>query len=110
MLFVTEFIQHFDLEIILIYTAILLKRRVIIYNPEIEELYTHLLAIRDLVPNRNYQDYLQPLVEAPINLKGLSFYVAGTTIFDLSKQEALYDLFVDVPSKHLKISPKSEGI
>jgi hypothetical protein len=105
---IKEFIRSFDLEIILLYTAILLKRRTLVYHPNTEQLLNELLALSNLVPCRKVDEYLHPVVDNAIKLKGLSFYVAGTTDGDLIKEEHLYDLFVDLQSRQITVSPTAE--
>lgn len=67
------------------------------------------MALSNLVPCRKVDEYLHPVVDNAIKLKGLSFYVAGTTDGDLIKEEHLYDLFVDLQSRQITVSPKAEG-
>ncbi|XP_044260743.1 DENN domain-containing protein 10-like [Tribolium madens] len=105
-----EFIASFDLEIILLYTAILLKRRILLFDYNTELLLSELLAISNLVPQRKVADYLYPIIESSNKLKGLSFYVAGTTNRDLLKDEHLYDLFVNLSTREVTVSPKAEEI
>ncbi|EFA10011.2 DENN domain-containing protein 10 [Tribolium castaneum] len=105
-----EFIASFDLEIILLYSAILLKRRILLFDNNMELLLSELLAISNLVPLRKVADYLYPVIESSNKLKGLSFYVAGTTNSDLIRDEHLYDLFVNLRTREITVSPKAEEI
>ncbi|RZC34818.1 protein FAM45A-like, partial [Asbolus verrucosus] len=69
-----------------------------------------LLTVTNLVPCRNANDYLYPLILTPNKLKGLSFYVAGTTNGELIGEEDLYDLFLNMESQKITISPKAEAL
>ncbi|XP_063931195.1 DENN domain-containing protein 10-like [Zophobas morio] len=107
---IKELIRSFDVEIILLYNAILLKRRVVAFRGSPSGLLDDLWAIAHLVPCRKVEEYLHPVVENLSQLKGLSFFVAGTTDREFAKHEHLYDIFVDLDSKEIKISPKAEEI
>lgn len=53
----------FGIEIILLYTAILLKKRIVIYHDNLEILLKHLQSISVLLIHRNICDNLIPFVE-----------------------------------------------
>lgn len=76
-----DLIRAFNVEIVLIYTGLLLKRRLLVYDNSVETLqqvvyfkitnvcdsiqilFQHLLTIASLSPSRHPNEYLQPFVE-----------------------------------------------
>lgn len=60
---VRDLIKTFELETILIYTALLLKKRIIVYHHSLEELLESLRTFPTLMKHRNVVDSLFPWVD-----------------------------------------------
>ncbi|XP_018579887.1 protein FAM45A [Anoplophora glabripennis] len=101
---IKDLISNFGLEIILIYNAILLKRRILIYHHDIEKLQKKMAPMTYLIPFRNLKDYLLPWIENINELKGCSFYLAGTTEKNALSNERYYDLYVNLLENEITIS------
>lgn len=108
---------------ILIWTAVLLKKRILIYNHKLGELLSIVRSIPCLGSwHRNNQtnysnpatDILRPYVrlteEAEINeLNQSGIYIAGTTNSLHSNRSELYDLFIDSSNKNYIINENNKG-
>ncbi|KAJ8938878.1 hypothetical protein NQ318_016082 [Aromia moschata] len=94
-------LSDFGLEVILLYNAILLKKRILVYHYDIQILEQSLLAITNLVLERNPDEYLYPLIQSVHEMKDNSFYLAGTTEEYSLNHGACYDLYVNLVSKEI---------
>ncbi|KAJ8918787.1 hypothetical protein NQ315_011071 [Exocentrus adspersus] len=101
---VKDLINDFGLHTVLIYNAILLKRRTLVYHPDIERLQEKLFAITYLVPNRNPKEYLHPYTGSISELKGIPFFVAGTAQENVLVDQKSFDLHVNLQDKEITLS------
>ena len=60
---VKELIKTFELETILIYTALLLKKRIVVYHYSLEQLLKWIRAFPALMKHRKLTDHLFPWVD-----------------------------------------------
>ncbi|KAK3095695.1 hypothetical protein FSP39_017705 [Pinctada imbricata] len=103
-------IEMFDLEVIIIYTALLLKRRIAVYYPESElsQLISCIRSLPALVWHRQNWDIAFPYVELnqpEINsLKENSSYVAGFTDASVEGRNDLYDVFVNAAVGQISVA------
>ncbi|XP_074642777.1 DENN domain-containing protein 10-like [Tubulanus polymorphus] len=97
---IKDAIKKFGLETIIIYTAILLKKKVIVYHSKQEELQTFLRTLPLLVWHRHNWDILLPNVDLNENeindLKTNGHYIAGFTDPAVENRMDLYDVFVNL--------------
>lgn len=105
-----ELIKQFGLEIILIYTALLLKKRVIVYHSNFIYLQKCLLSFTYLVHNRNINSYLLPLINSAADLQNKSFFMAGIKRDISNLKPNQYDLFVNLKTNTINISTGSKDI
>lgn len=101
---VKDMIINFGLEIILIYNAILLKRRILVYHRDIERLQKKMVPMTYIILFRNLKDHFLPWTENVSELKGNSFYLAGTTEENALSNERYYDLYVNLLENEIVIS------
>ncbi|XP_065828241.1 DENN domain-containing protein 10-like [Oscarella lobularis] len=105
---IKDFVNQFGVETILVYTALLLKKRVAVYHPRLPELLKITRALPVLVWQRQNWNVLYPHVdidEAELNdLKSMSTYVAGFTDPAVESRAELYDVFVNVPGNSISIA------
>ncbi|XP_011501316.1 PREDICTED: protein FAM45A-like [Ceratosolen solmsi marchali] len=100
-----ELIKVFELETILIYTALLLKKRIVVYHHSLEQLLKWIRTFPVLMKHRKIADNLLTwvdLIPDELNeLKKNSFYVAGCRDNLISSKPELYDLLVNIPAREV---------
>ncbi|KAK0161602.1 hypothetical protein PV327_010057 [Microctonus hyperodae] len=110
--YIRGLIKTFELETILIYTALLLKKRIIIYHHSLEQLLKWIKTIPTLMTHRRITDTLFPWVdlvsEEIADLKNNLHYVAGCMDSAISKKVDLYDLLVNIPAREITIAPHAK--
>lgn len=98
--YVKNVINTFKLEMILIYTALILKKRIIVYHHQIGQLQQFLRALPAFVWHRQNWQMLHPLedvVDSELaSLKSRPYYVAGFLDATIEARADLYDLFVNL--------------
>eukprot|EP00118_Oscarella_pearsei_P001513 m.7648 g.7648 ORF g.7648 m.7648 type:complete len:355 (+) comp19302_c0_seq1:52-1116(+) len=109
---IKDVIAQFGVEIILVYTALLLKKRVAVYHPRVPELLKVTRALPVLVWQRQNWNILYPHVdidEKELNdLKSMSTYIAGFTDSAVESRTELYDVFVNVPGSSISVAPHAK--
>lgn len=94
-----EMVATFGMEAILIVTAVLLKKRVIVYSARQDVLLQYLRVMPMFAAHRQNWGILRPVVhftdDEIAELHAAAVYVAGTTDETADSHEDLYDLFVD---------------
>ncbi|XP_015518994.2 putative DENN domain-containing protein 10 B [Neodiprion lecontei] len=101
-------IKTFELKTILIYTAILLKKRIIVYHHSLEQLLRWIRTFPAFMKHRNVTEYLFPWVDLVkdeiLELKGHSSYIAGCRDSLVASRAELYDLLVNLPAREITIA------
>lgn len=109
---VKELIKTFELETILIYTALLLKKKIIIYHHSLEQLLKWIRTFPALMKHRKVTDNLFPWIDLVndelIELKRYSHYVAGCSNSSISSRTDLYDLLVNIPAREITVAPHAK--
>ncbi|XP_066589849.1 putative DENN domain-containing protein 10 B [Prorops nasuta] len=109
---VKELIKSFELETILIYTALLLKKRIIVYHHSLEQLLKWIKTFPALMKHSRVTDYLFPWIELNseeiTELKKHSYYVAGCRNSSISSRNDLYDLLVNIPAREITVAPHAK--
>ncbi|KAL2718918.1 DENN domain-containing protein 10-like [Vespula squamosa] len=105
---VKELIKIFELETILIYTALLLKKRIVIYHHSLEQLLRWMKTFPALMKHRKVEENLYPWIELVndelLDLKKQSYYVAGCRNSAISSRTDLYDLLVNIPAREITVA------
>nr|XP_018668351.1 protein FAM45A [Ciona intestinalis] len=106
-----DVINVFEIQSIILYTAILLKKKVLVYHNKLELLLEITRALPAFVWHRQDWNCLYPWVhdkeqELTALLK-LPHFIVGTTEEDLLKQED-YDIYANVPAKTITVSPHAK--
>ncbi|XP_068745894.1 DENN domain-containing protein 10-like [Montipora capricornis] len=106
---ISDVINIFGVETILIYTALLLKRKVVVYSPKLDTLLNISRALPLLVWHRQNWSILHPYVhlqeEELERLTSCITYIAGFTDASIESKTELYDLFVNVAAGEISVSP-----
>lgn len=97
-------------ECILIWVAVLLKKRIFVYCDNLKDL----LSVVKTIPliggwHRQHWHILRPYVcmnETELgDLKSAGYYIAGFTDSACKSKTSMYDLFVDIPARSVSIAP-----
>ncbi|XP_038070968.1 DENN domain-containing protein 10-like [Patiria miniata] len=110
---VKDVINKFEMESILIYTALLLKKRIAVYHSKVEDLLHFVRALPCLVWHRQNWSLLYPYMDLESEdeiqeLKSTSSYVAGFTNEAIESRTDLFDLFVNIPSAEITVAPNAK--
>ncbi|XP_065184747.1 DENN domain-containing protein 10-like [Sycon ciliatum] len=109
---IKDVIQQLGIEAILVYTALLLKKRVAVYHPDIQQLLNIVRALPTLVWHRQNWSIVYPhvhLVEDELeDLASTSSYVAGFTDSSVESHANLYDVFVNVAGGAITVAPHAK--
>ncbi|XP_023225041.1 protein FAM45A-like [Centruroides sculpturatus] len=101
-------IRMFGLETILIYTALILKKRIVVYHHHLDYLLSFLRALPALVWHRQDWDILYPDVdmieEEMADLTSNPNYVAGFQIAAVEGRHELYDIFVNLAATEISVA------
>jgi len=111
---VKDIFQMFGLDSIVIWTAVLLKKRVLVYAEKLSELLPVVRALPLLGAwHRQDFDILRPFVtlsELEVDdLSSAGVYIAGTVDRTAVTKKELYDLYLDVSSKSISIEENARA-
>lgn len=115
---IKSIIRLFHLDVILIYTALLLKRRIAIYHHSQSTLLDFSTALLSFVSHRpevNTHDILYPNVdlhdpEQLEQLYRLGHFIATFQDANISEQVDLYDIYINLAAVEISISNKAREI
>nr|CAD7448130.1 unnamed protein product [Timema bartmani] len=107
-----ELVQTFGLESILIYTALLLKKRIIVYHHSLGSLLAWVRTFPSMMTHRRGYDYLFPWVDLAqdeiLELKSSPWYIAGSRDSGIGSRTDLYDVLVNVPAREITVAPHAK--
>jgi len=113
---IKKLIQRFNEEIILLWNGLILKKRILVYSSNVQELSSVMSVLPIFVCHRaEWSEYFWPFItETPEELEALSrssLYVAGI-VSDLNSSKIEYDLLVNLDDQSISIhqDAKSEFI
>ena len=106
---IKSLIRVCGVETILLYIAVLLKKRVVVIGENADDLLEYMRTVPQLVYARKNWDILRPHNGAtPLELEALAAetvpYVAGFTDRQVAAREDLYDVLVDIPGRTVKVA------
>ncbi|CAH1784641.1 unnamed protein product [Owenia fusiformis] len=109
---IKSIIQSLGMEAILVYTALMLKKRVIVYHPKVDELLRFTRTLPCLVWHRQNWDILYPYVhlddEELKSFESQRHYVVGCTDAAIETRTDLYDIFIAVPTHEVTVAPNAK--
>ncbi|XP_035223000.1 DENN domain-containing protein 10-like isoform X2 [Stegodyphus dumicola] len=109
-----DVVKTFGLETILIYTALLLKKRIVVYHHGLDTLLWFVRALPAFVWHRQDWSIIYPYMQLTNNeiseLLSLPTYVAGFRDAGVEGRMELYDLFVNLPAIEITIAPHAKEI
>mmetsp|Transcript_54870 Transcript_54870/g.151262 ORF Transcript_54870/g.151262 Transcript_54870/m.151262 type:complete len:283 (-) Transcript_54870:114-962(-) len=108
----TSFISLFGVHSVLVYNAMVLKKRVVVVADSMEALLPMVRVLPQLVWSRQNWQILRPFVtlaEAEIaDLESSGVYVAGLLDGSVRSREDLFDVLVDVSAREVTIAEHSK--
>nr|CAD7590374.1 unnamed protein product [Timema genevievae] len=108
----SKLVQTFGLESILIYTALLLKKRIIVYHHSLGSLLAWVRTFPSMMSHRRGYDYLFPWVDLAqdeiLELKSSLWYIAGSRDSGIGSRTDLYDVLVNVPAREITVAPHAK--
>ncbi len=113
---IKSIIKMFGLDIILIYTALILKKRIAVYHHKLETLLQFIRTLPSFVWHRNdCYKILYPCVELSSSLelqelKSSNHYVAGFLESDIENRTDLYDIYVNLAAVEITVSHTSKDV
>ncbi|KAL0487007.1 FAM45 DENN domain-containing protein [Acrasis kona] len=105
-------VDAFKEETVKIWTALLLKKRVLVYSDDVEELTKFVSSLPCLVWHRQHWDLMRPLVNLgnkneTTDLNVVGTYVAGTIDSSAQNNTKYYDLFLDLSNHTVLVAEGS---
>eukprot|EP01111_Echinosteliopsis_oligospora_P008782 TRINITY_DN2480_c0_g1_i1.p1 TRINITY_DN2480_c0_g1~~TRINITY_DN2480_c0_g1_i1.p1 ORF type:complete len:246 (+),score=58.43 TRINITY_DN2480_c0_g1_i1:420-1157(+) len=104
----TDLIQTFAEDVIILWTALLCKKRVFVYSSDLSLLQKSIRAMPMLVWHRQNWNVLRPFMTLSdlekADLKTAGVYVAGTNDDSIKSEERLWDVLVDLDDRSISVA------
>ncbi|XP_029525686.1 DENN domain-containing protein 10-like [Oncorhynchus nerka] len=109
---VKDVVSQFGMETIILYTALMLKKRIVVHHPQVEALLEFTRALPALTWHRKDWSILHPYVHLTDseleNLRTCTGYIAGFVDPEVSNRSDLFDVYVNLPDSEITISQSAK--
>ncbi|XP_049593002.1 DENN domain-containing protein 10 [Syngnathus scovelli] len=109
---IKDVVSQFGMETIILYTAVMLKKKIAVHHPRIEALLEFTRALPALAWHRKDWSILHPYVHLTDteleHLNKCSGYIAGFVDPEVSNRSDLFDVYVNLPDSVITISQSAK--
>ncbi|XP_056291871.1 DENN domain-containing protein 10 [Pseudoliparis swirei] len=109
---VKDVVSRFGMETVVLYTALMLKKRIVVHHPRIEALLEFTRALPTLTWHRKDWSVLHPFVHLAHaeleDLKKCPGYVAGFIDPEVSNRSDVFDVYVNLPDGVITVSQSAK--
>jgi len=111
---VKDIVNILGMQIILVWTALLLKKRIVVYCDNVKELLKVVRALPLFVSHRQNWDILRPFVNGSKpeleDLQSAGVYVAGfIDPVKANDSSLIYDIYIDVPAQIITVADNAKA-
>lgn len=106
---IKDIVSQFGMETVILHTALMLRKRIIVYHPKIEAVQEFTRTLPALVWHRQdwtiLHSYMHLHAEELEGLQMCTGYIAGFVELEVSNRPDLYDVFVNLADREIIIAP-----